>query len=174
MERVNELVKGIREGLKQQSSSQKDELAVMRAMLNDKEYQVGVYSKEGQIGTFCPAEEARTMISSVISGATKVSLPEAQQLANEYEFTKNDAQNMINISKEFVNTYLETGRKLPLGGRETSDVSLLKKDVAESTRSFPKQIGVDEQGNKLFETGETKVPAHSSVKVFGSCPSWLK
>ncbi len=100
MENVQNLIQTIREGLTQQNSSQKDEVAVMKAMLNDREYQVGIYAKEGQVGTFCPAEEARDMSASIISGATKIAIAEAKQLANEYEFTKNDAQNMVNISKE--------------------------------------------------------------------------
>lgn len=174
MENVKQLVTGIREGLKQQNSSQKDEVAVMKAMLNDREYQVGVYSKEGQVGTFCPAEEARTMVSSVISGAAKIAHVEAKQLADEYEFSKNDAQNMVNISKEYVNTYLQTGRKLPLGGRETSDVSLSLKSVEAGTRTYPKKVGVDAQGNDVYEKATTEVKPHTSVKVHGSCPSWVK
>ena len=174
MENVMQLVTGIREGLKQQNSSQKDEVTVMKAMLNDREYQVGVYAKEGQVGTFCPAEEARTMITSVISGAAKIANVEAKQLADEYEFSKNDAQNMVNISKEYVNTYLQTGRKLPLGGRESSDVSLSLKSVEAGTRTYPKKIGVDDQGNNIYETATTEVKAHNTVKAHGSCPSWVK
>lgn len=174
MENVKTLIETIREGLSQQNSSQKDEVSVMKAMLNDREYQVGIYAKEGQIGTFCPAEEARNMSASIISGATKIAIVEAKQLANEYEFTKNDAQSMVNISKEYVNTYLQTGRKLPLGGRETSDVSLIRKEVEATQRTYPKQVGVDQDGNKIFEKATTEVKAHSTIKAQGSCPSWIK
>lgn len=174
MENVNALVKSIREGLTQQNSSQKDEVAVMRAMLNDREYQVGVYGKEGQIGTFCPASEAREMAASVIAGAAKIATAEARQLADEYDFTKSDAQNMVNISKEYVNTYLQTGRKLPLGGRETSDVSLMQKNVEATQRTYPKQVGVDQDGNKVYEKATTEVKAHTTIKAQGSCPSWIK
>ncbi len=174
MENVKTLIETIREGLSQQNSSQKDEVSVMKAMLNDRDYHVGIYSKEGQIGTICPADEARNMSASIISGATKIAIAEAKQLANEYEFTKNDAQNMVNISKEYVNTYLQTGRKLPLGGRETSDVSLIRKEVEATQRTYPKQVGVDQDGNKIFEKATTEVKAHSTIKAQGSCPSWIK
>lgn len=174
MENVKSIIESIRDNLSQRGSSQKDEVTVMKAMLNDREYQVGIYSKEGQIGTFCPAEEAREMSASIISGATKISMNEAKQLANDYEFSKNDAQNMINISKEYINTYLQTGRKLPLGGRETSDVSLLRKDVEASQTTYPKCVGEDANGKKIYENQPIEIKAHSSIKVQGSCPEWLK
>ena len=62
MENVKELVSGIRAGLSQKSASQKDELRVMKAMLNDRDYEVTVYGG-AENETFCPAREAREMIS---------------------------------------------------------------------------------------------------------------
>ena len=41
---------------------------------------------------------------------------------------------MINISKQFIHTYLETGRKLPLGGREKSNISLVNKTIPETVK----------------------------------------
>lgn len=174
MSTVNKLVQGIRENLTQAGASQKDEIEVMRAMLNDKEYQVGVYGKEGLVDTFCPSDNAREVISSAMIGAAKMNSNEAKQLADEYEFTKKDASNMVSISKEFVNTYMNTGRKLPLGGRENSDVSLVLKEVPEGTRSYPKKVGEDAAGKPIFEKAEAKVPAHNTLKVQGTCPEWLK
>ena len=52
--KVTNLVNEIREGLTQQGSSLKDETAVMRAMLNDKEFSVDVYSNKGVVGSVCP------------------------------------------------------------------------------------------------------------------------
>ena len=34
---------------------------------------------------------------------------------------KKEAEKFVNVSKEFVNTYLGTKRKLPLGGREKTN-----------------------------------------------------
>ena len=45
MANVNELLKDIKDNLKQRNSSQKDEIAVMQAMLNDNGYKVDVYDK---------------------------------------------------------------------------------------------------------------------------------
>jgi hypothetical protein len=151
-ERVNELVKEIKSNLSQTSSSQKDEVRVMRAMLNDTEYKVGIYSKDGKEGEYCPADDARKMISSVISSATKIPAAEAEKLAHNHEFSKNEATSMIGISKEFVNTFLETGRKLPLGGREKSNVALSIKEVESSTRTYPKKVGVNSDGTTPCRT----------------------
>lgn len=173
MENVRNLVNEIRTGLTQKSSSQKDEVRVMKAMLNDREYVVDVYGgAEGE--TFCPAKEAREMISSVIKSTTKISGEEATKLADAHEFNNKEASSMIGISKEFVNTYLETGRKLPLGGRAQSDVSLIQKEVAESERAYPKRVGVNEDGTPKYDRAMVPVKAHKSVKVIAPCPEWIK
>ncbi|MGL5330400.1 MAG: hypothetical protein ACRDD7_14110 [Peptostreptococcaceae bacterium] len=174
MENVKQLISEISTNLSQKSSCQKDEIAVMKAMLNDKEYEVGVYGKDGLESTFSPAKEAREMISSVISTTTKLSTAESDQLADEHEFSKKEAASMVGISKEFVNTYLETGRKLPLGGRETSDVSLIQKKVESSTRNYPKRVGVNDDGTPRYESVPTEVKAHTTARVISPCPSWIK
>ena len=121
---LNDLIKEIDTTRSQVSASAKHEERVMRAMLNDREYKVGVYGKNGLEGEYCPAADARTMLSTIIQSTTKVSAEEATKLAETHEFKKSEAQSMINISKEYVNVYIQTGRKLPLGGRETSDITL--------------------------------------------------
>ena len=50
MERCKDVISEIKEGLSQRSSSQKDEVRVMRAMLNDPTYSVGIYDKGGKVG----------------------------------------------------------------------------------------------------------------------------
>lgn len=175
MESVRELVKEINEKNSHQIAiSQKDEVKVMRCMLNDKDYEVQVYNKNGVSGTLSPYRESRELISSVIANATKISTSEADQLAEQYEFNKSESINMINISKEFINTYLETGRKLSFGGREDSDISIAKKVVKETTRKCPHKIGEDANGNAIYEHQETVIPAHNSLKVYSPFPEWCK
>jgi len=174
MDKVTALVKEIRDGLSQTSSSQKDEIRVMRTMLNDREYKVNVYGKEGVVGQYCPASDARTIAASIISSAAKIPAAEAAKLAESYEFSKNEATLMIDLSKEFVNTFLQTGRKFPLGGREKSNVSLAIKDVKEAIVGYPKKIGVNNDGTPRFGKGEVKVNAHQSVRVFAPCPPWVE
>lgn len=171
---VKELIANINEVRTQTSASVKDEVRVMRAMLNDPTFKVDVWSKNGIEGQYCPYDEARTMIANIIKDTTKISANEATDLASSYQFSNQEASIMIGISKEFINTYMETGRKLPLGGRETSDIAIAKKTKEEHVNSYPKKVGTNEDGTDKYETTEETVPAHGSLKVYSPTPSWLK
>ena len=85
MESVKELIAEIGGSNTQVSASQKDENRVMKAMLNDREFKVDVYSKEGKVGEYCPAKEVRGMVASIISATTKVASQEAEKLAENYK-----------------------------------------------------------------------------------------
>lgn len=167
--KVTELIQGIKESVKQKSASSKDEIAVMQGMLNDAEYSVGVYDASGVVGQYCPREDATKMIGSVIASATKVSKDEAAALADAHQFNKTEAASMVGISKEFINTYAQTGRKINLGGRATSNVSLIPKDVEAGVCRYPSK-----QADGTTITAEKQVPAYSTIKVKGSCPAWVK
>ena len=171
---VRDLVAEINETRTQTSASAKDECRVMRAMLNDPTFKVGVYGRSGLQGEYCPYDEARTMIANILKDTTKISANEATDLARDYKFGKSEANIMIGISKEFVNTYIETGRKLPLGGRETSDISIAKKVKESKPNKFPKKVGVNDDGTDRYEVvGEGSIPSHGSLKVYSSAPAWI-
>ena len=172
---VEELIKNIQENRTQTSANAKDEVRVAQAMLNDPSYKVDIYSKKGIQGQYCPYEDVRAMCSSVIKDTTKISQAEADGLIKDYQFDRAEAQSMVNFSKEFINTYIQTGRKLPLGGREKSNVQLALKVKEAKISSFPMATSVDANGNKVYTTGTGKqVPEHNTIKVFSSCPSWLQ
>lgn len=136
-------------------------------MLNDPSYVVGIYTKDGKVGEYSPYADSRKMIAEVIAETTGISANESESLANAYEFTKSNATSMINLSKEFVNTYLQTGRKLPLGGREKMDGYLYLQTVEETTKQVPSK-------NTNNERKSVVIPSHSKVKSSSSCPKWLK
>lgn len=171
---VNALVDEIKKGLSQRSASRKDEMRVMQAMLSDPNYEVSVYGKGGVVDIYNPCKDFRSMCSSVISSAAKVSSAEADSMMANYNVKKNEASSMVNISKEFINTYLHTGRKLPLGGREMSDISLSLKEVPAKVRPCPHKIGVNEDGSNMYSRNPTTVEAHESIKVQAPCPAWIK
>lgn len=172
---VKDLIKEINDTRTQTSSSSKDEVRVMKAMLNDPNFVVDVYGRSGVEGQYCPYQEARSMVSNIIRDATKISAKEAANLAEHYKFGKQEAGAMVGISKEFINTYIETGRKLPLGGREKSNISIAKKIKEERANNFPKKVGVNEDGSDKYETvDQGTIPSHTSLKVYSSCPPWLK
>lgn len=157
------------------TKSRKDELAVMKAMLNDKTYEVDVYNDEGNQYSFSPSKIMRNTLSNIISSTTGMSNTESTKLMDEYEFKTSDAKTMIEFSKEYINTYLKTGRKLPLGGREKSNVALIAKTIPGGTVKYPvKTDKKDKDGKTICDTKEIYVEPYETVKVFGPCPNWLK
>lgn len=172
---VRELIKDIQEHRTQTSANAKDELRVAMAMLNDPTYVVDVYSKNGVVGQYCPYREVRDMCANIIKDTTKMSAKEATELAEGYQFDRAAAQTMINFSKEYVNTYVETGRKLPLGGRSKSNVQLAIKTKEAKLNSFPTATSVDANGNKVYTHGIGKMsPEHNTIKVYNGSLPWLK
>ena len=171
---VRELINEISTTRTQTSANAKDEIRVALAMLNDPTYVVDVYNKNGVSYSYCPYDDARSMIADIIKDATKVSADEAAELAYGYQFTKSGAQTMISFSKEYINTYLQTGRKLPLGCRERSNCALVKKEKEAKVNSFPVPTAVDGNGNKTYNTSASMTPAYDTIKVIGSCPAHLK
>lgn len=156
------------------TKSQKNELSVMVAMMNDPSYQVDVYSAGGYQGIYCPAQSIRRVISNSMAAMTGMSRMETDGLVARHEFNNHDAKEMLSFTKEFVHTYLKTGRKLPLGGREMSNVSLKLKQVPAGFVSYPVKVGEDSEGHAICESKNAYVGSYETVKVYGPCPAWRK
>lgn len=174
--KVQDLLKEIKENQSQLIASQKDELRVMVAMLNDPEYKVGLYNKDGeQTGIICPREDALDIISRSVSSLTGVSLQEAHTLSQDKVFDNNDAKSFINISKQYILGYIETGRKLSFGKREDTDFSLHQEVVPEKYHTHPVKVG-EKDGKPIYEhkKKDTPTPEHKVLKASSPCPSWLK
>ena len=169
---TNDLLNEIKSGLSQKNASHKDEVAVMQSMLSDPTYEVATYGKDGPTGTYNPCKDFRGMCASIISTATKIPGAEAEGLMENYTLKKGEADSMVNVSKEFLNTYLQTGRKIPMGGRATSDISLMAKHVEETTRECPRVKTVG--GKTTVERVPVTIAAHDSVRVHAPCPTWVK
>lgn len=170
METVQEIISQL-QNAKTTTSSKKDELRVMRAMLNDTNYKVAAYNSSGEVSFICPSEIIRNTCASVMAGVTKMSMAEANHLMARHEFKRSEAENMIEFSKEFVNTYLESGRKLAFGGRERSNVAISKVHKEACYRKFPKREIVD--GKEQYNNGKTWTPAHDTFKVHTKVPTWF-
>ena len=169
MSTTEDLIHDISFGLAQKSASAKNEFEVMQSMLNDPEYEVTIYNKKGPCGTFNPCKAFRGMCASIISGTTKIPIEEAEAAMEHYTPRKNEIKTMIDLSKEFINTYSMTGRKIPMGGRENSNIYLLRKHIPEKTRSYPARTGAED-----YTRVDTTIPAHDSFKVYSPCPPWTK
>lgn len=163
---VKELVSSIKKDLSQASASNKDEVNVMMSMVNDKSFKVDELGKDGQVvSTYCPAEVAETLASTIIKNATKVSAAEADELASNYEFGKKEASALVTISKEFTNTYLDTGRKIKFGNREGKSLVLSQKDKEASTCTYPKRVGYGDDGKPIYQLATSEIAAHKEVKA---------
>lgn len=165
--KVEQLINEIQQSHQQKSSSIKDEILVMQSMLNDTSYEVDVYSRAGKVGTYNPAKDFRKMQNNIIASVLNISKKETEYLTNNYEVTTSDAATMVNISKEFVNTYLETGRKLPFGGREKSQYAITLKEIPETEKVY--QIKTDNG----YEKSKKVIPEHKGLSAQSSCPVWL-
>jgi len=163
---AKKIINEVTGAVSQRSASKKDEVTVMRAIINDPEYSVDVYDKTGKCGNYQPGADFRKMVSNVVSNTTKIPYKEAKALVDNYEFTKSDATTMVGVSKEFINTYLQTGRKLPLGGREKSDVELMWKTINQRTTEVPVKTASGQ--NNLT------IPEHQGIRALNHCPSWIR
>ena len=166
MEDARAVIDAIKESVSQHYASRKDEVAVMKAIVNDPSYTVEVYDKDGTT-EYYPAKEFRRIVSNAVAATTKIPNKEAVELVNNYEFSKSDASALVNLSKEFVHSYLQTGRKLPIGGRSTSNVELIWKHFPERCAGVPVREGESERTEKI-------IPAHDGIKVSNPCPVWVE
>lgn len=158
MENYKSIKNEIKSNLTRKCASRKDEIIVMKAMLNDPDFKVTMYGKDD--GEYSPFEDSRSMMAHVISETTKIGIDEARELANNYEINKNDAESFIRISKEFVHEYLDTGRKLPIGSFDNMNPSLSVRHV--------------ESKDKINSKGETvKYPAYDAIKVSNPAPKYM-
>lgn len=152
---------------KQNSSGRtnlKNEVDIMQAMLNDPNYKVNVYKKgQGVVGELSMYDTSRELVSNVLQNSANISKDEAKSLSENYNFDKKAAGNMVDISKEFMNTYLETGNKINLGPRENINASLCMKQVESKEKILPPGTLANKTDKPISKT----MPAYNTVKVSG-------
>lgn len=171
---VTQAIEEIRSNVKQRSASIRDEVTVMQALMNDREFGVQTFKKSGPADIYYPGQKFRAMVSDVVASTTRISQAESTALVDKFEFNRNQARTMVDLSKQFIHSYLETGRKLKLGGREESDVSLTKKTYEAGARRYPARVGTDPDGHSVMGVKEVWVNEYSGVKASSPCPSWIK
>lgn len=162
MERFVDILTEVKSGVTKKTANKKDEITIAKAMLNDTEFEVGVYDNTGKVDVYNPAKDFRGMLTNVVSSTTKISSKEAAELVADYMITNADAETMVNVSKEFVNSYLHTGRKLNLGKRENMSASLILEHKQSCTRRVPNTDGT------------VVTPEYDKVKCSSPCPKWNK
>ena len=151
------------------TKSQKEEIRVIKILINDTEFELYVYNIIGEISKFNPSKTLRETLSNIIHSTIHISKEESDILMKQYEFNNKEAENLLNISKEFIHTYLETGNKLSLGCREKSDISFYKKTV----ESYHISCTVLQPDGSYIRKG-TIIPTYETIKVDNKCPSGIK
>ena len=127
---TDKLIQSIIERTSQTAVNKADEVILMQCMLNDKSYKVPIYDRnKGYVGSRCPREEALGIAVDTLSGVTGMTHAEAEALTNEYQFTKKDASRYINLGKDFIGTYMQTGRKMILTSDPRGESSINYKYV---------------------------------------------
>ena len=149
--------------MKQKSQNKGDEVAVAQTLLNDPDFQVGIYDKnKGLIGTRHVHEEAGQFVANISAEITGLDKKTAEDLANQYTFTKKDANFIINTSRDFVQTYLKTGRKFNLVQSEDAEANIFLKSTPAKEKLIPTK-----EGTKLVKTG-----AYQKVACKSGCPKY--
>lgn len=137
-EPLEEIIKDIKQNLTQRSINKIDETRVMRAMLNDPDFSISVYDKgTGYVGQRYPRKEAVKFVKNVISNATGLSRKDSEHLAENYEFSKGDANFMLTNMRDFLQVYTDTGRKINIMQTEQTEASLYTKPIAAITKKIP-------------------------------------
>jgi hypothetical protein len=161
------LLEDIKEASKKHTSINRlDEVNVMRGMINDPGFSVAVYDKKnGYIGQRCPREEAVGFVKNIIAGATGLDARDSLHLAEHYQFTKRDAVFLLDNMRDFLTTYLDTGRKINILQSETGEAAVYLKQVDKKTKIIPDK---EHPGN----TKKVDVPAYTKLVSQSKSPKY--
>ena len=132
------LIDEIKSSTSQIAINRVDETRVMRCMLNDPEFSLAVYDKNlGYIGQRCPHDEAVNFTKNIIMGSTGLDGKDSRHLAENYEFTKRDANFLLDNMRDFMQVYMETGRNINIMLTESTDACLFTKPIKSSNKAVP-------------------------------------
>lgn len=135
---LEQLISQIKSETKQISINKSDEVKVMTSMLNDKDFSLSVYDKRlGYIGQKCPHDDAVKFVSDVISRATGLDKNDSNHLADNYEFSKKDANFLLSNMRDFIQVYTTTGRKINIMQSSATEANLYTREIAASTKNIP-------------------------------------
>lgn len=161
------LVEEIKNSTKQTAINKVDEYRVMKCMLNDKDFSVSVYDKNGYCGESCPHNEAVNFVKNVICETTGLDSKSSKHLAESYEFTKRDATFMLDTMRSFIKVYMDTGRKINIMQTEHTEACLYTKPIEAGVKLVPDK---DNSGS----TKEIKTSPYVKLVSANKCPNYSK
>ena len=159
MTELEEIISDIKKNTKQRSINKVDEVRVMKSMLNDPEFTIGVYDKSsGYIGQKSPHNEAVKFVKDIVAGTTHLDNKDSQVLAENYKFTTKNANFLLDNMRDFLYVYTNTGRKINIVQSAKSEACLFTKEIGSSNKSVPDK---DNPGHtkQITTTPYTKIVA---------------
>lgn len=163
---LEQVIHDIKQNIKQTSVNKVDEVNVMKSMLNDPDFYIGVYDRNmGYIGQRSPHAEAVDFAKNIISKSTGLDGKDSRILAEKYEFDKKDATFLLTNMRDFLNVYTSTGRKINLIQNAETEAAVYIKDIPEGTKVVP---------NKDPESGSREIKTVAFKKLVSSahCPKY--
>ena len=163
---LEQIIAEIKETSTQTSVNKSDEVRVMKAMLNDPNFTIGVYDKNiGYIGQRSPHQEATKFVKNILTGTTGLDSRDAQHLADNYEFTRRDANFMLTNMRDYLATYTAAGRKINIVQTANTEAYVYTKDIDTKKKYVPDKDN----------PGKTReIEANPYVKLVSSskCPKY--
>ena len=165
---LEQLVLDIKKNTNQVAVNKVDEVRVMKSMLNDKNFSIGVYDRNiGYIGQKCPHDDAVKFVKGIVSGATGLDNKDAQVLADNYEFTNKDANFLLSNMRDFITVYTDTGRKLNVIQNADTEAAIFTKQIESSDKLIPDK---DNPG----KTKKVKTSAYNKLVSTSKCPRYSR
>lgn len=135
---LENMIAEIKKSTTQIAINKVDEVRVMKCMLNDADFTVGVYDKNlGYIGERSPHNEAVNFVKNVVAGATGLDSKDSRHLAENYEFTKKDASFLLDNMRDFIQVYMGTGRKMNIMQTAATEACIFTKPIEAGVKSVP-------------------------------------
>lgn len=160
------IISDIKKNTHQVAINKVDEVRVMTSMLNDKNFTIGVYDRtHGYIGQKCPHDNAVKFVKNVISGATGLDSKDSLHLAESYEFSKKDANFLLENMRDFLYVYTGTGRKINVIQSANTEASLFTKEIESGEKLIPDKENPGKT-KKVATSGYTKLVSSSK------CPKY--
>lgn len=143
---------------------------ISKALMNDTDYETTVYktkAKEVVKEKVNPAAIFRNGMLKRILLDAGVDKHEAEEISSKMKISNVDG--FYELVSESVDAYLDTGKKFTFMPKEDFTGSLVKKDVAKTTKEH--RIPSSDTG----ETVKIQTGAHKTLRVKNAgCPAWLK
>lgn len=163
---LEQLLSDIKDRAKVVAVNKVDEVNVMRGMLNDPNFTVGVYDKNnGYVGQRCPHNEAISFAKNIIAGSTGLDRKTSEVLANKYEFTKRDATFLLTNMRDFINVYTNSGRKINIVQNANTEAYLFTKEAKPTKKKVPDK---DHKG----ESKEITTSSYTKLVSVTKCPRY--